>query len=143
MEATRPTLSLTAAAAHAAVGAAVAKAIEMGRAVNACVVDTGGNQIAFLRGDGAFLPSGRIARDKAWTAAGFGAPTGAFYQAISSEPAVLAGITGQPGIAAFGGGLPIRADGEIVGGIGVSGASAGEDEICALAGLAAIGLCPE
>ena len=90
MGATRRTRSLTAAAAHVAVGAAVAKAIEMGRAVNACVVDTGGNQIAFLRGDGAFLPSARIARDKAWTAVGFGAPTGAFYQAIAGEPAVLA-----------------------------------------------------
>ena len=75
MEATLPARKLTAAAAHLAVAAAVAKAAAMGRAVNACVVDAGGNQIAFLRGDGAFLQSGRIARDKASTAAGFGAPT--------------------------------------------------------------------
>jgi uncharacterized protein GlcG (DUF336 family) len=142
MEATLPTRRLTAAAAHVAVAAAVAKAAEIGRAVNACVVDAGGNQIAFLRGDGAFLQSGGIARDKARTAAGFGVATGAFYQAISEEPAVLAGIIGQRGVAAFAGGVPIRAGDEIVGGIGVSGASADEDEVCALAGLSAIGLSP-
>lgn len=140
MEVTRTSLRLTAAAAHKAVGAAVEKAIELGVAVNACVVDAGGNPLAFLRGDGAFLPSGNIARDKAYTAAGFNAATGAFYEALAGEPAVLAGITGQPGVAAFPGGLPIRADGELIGGIGVSGASADEDEICARAGLQAIGL---
>ena len=143
MRTLRPTQALTAAAAHRAVGAAVARAEELGVAVNACVVDAGGNRIAFLRGDGAFLPSGRIARDKAYTAAGFGVPTGALYQGLSAEPAVLAGISAQPGVALFPGGLPIRADGQIVGGIGVSGASAEQDEICARAGLAAIGLVQE
>ena len=142
MKATRPSCVITAEAAHAAVAAAVARARDLGVAVNACVVDAGGNQIAFLRGDGAFLPSGGIARDKAYTAAGFGAPTGALYEALAGDPAVLAGIAAQPGIAAFQGGLPIRADGEVIGGIGVSGASAEKDEQCARAGLAAMRLEP-
>ena len=140
MKTTRPTHTLTAQAAHAAVAGAVANAQALGVAVNASVVDAGGNQIAFLRGDGAFLPSGKIARDKAYTAAGFGAPTGALYEGLSGEAAVLAGISSQPGVALFQGGLPIRLGDELIGGIGVSGASAEQDEICAAAGLTAMGL---
>ncbi|SFJ57170.1 GlcG/HbpS family heme-binding protein [Celeribacter neptunius] len=140
MEVTRPTRKLTAMAAHEAVRAAVSRAEELGVAVNVSIVDAGGREIAFLRGDGAFLPSGQIARDKAYTAVGFGMPTGDFYRALSGKPDVLSGITGQPHVAAFPGGLPIRSDGELIGGIGVSGASAEQDDICAKAGLAAIGL---
>lgn len=143
MEPTRPTRTITAAAAHAAVLAACAKARSLGAAVNACVVDAGGHQIAFLRDDGAFLQSGAIARDKAATAAGFGAPTGALYDALKDEAAVLAGISAQPGVALFRGGLPATVAGEVVGGIGVSGASADVDEICAAAGLEAAGLTQE
>lgn len=140
MQVLLPTTRLSALAAFKAVEAAQSRAAEMGVAVNVCVCDAGGHQIAFLRGDGAFLQSGKIAQDKAATAAGFGAPTGAFYDALKNDPAVLAGITGQPGVAAFAGGLPIRAEGQVIGGIGVSGASAEQDEICARAGLDAIGL---
>jgi len=143
MQTLRSTQILTAAAAHAAVGAAIAKGVELGVAVNVSVVDAGGNQIAFLRGDGAFLPSGKIARDKAYTAAGFGVPTGALYQALSDDAPVLAGILAQPGVALFQGGLPIRSNDELVGGIGVSGASAEQDEICARAGLLAIGMAQD
>ena len=62
------------------------------------------------------------------------------FKALSEEPAVLAGLTAQPGLALFGGGLPIIAEGTVIGGIGVSGASADQDEDCAQAGLGAIGL---
>jgi len=140
VDATRPTRTITAKAAHAGVLAAIDRAESLGVRVNACIVDAGGHRIAFLRGDGAFLPSGKIARDKAATAAGFGASTGALYDAMKGEPAVLNGIAAQPGVALFRGGLPIVVEGEVIGGIGVSGASAEQDEICARAGLAAIGL---
>lgn len=49
------------------------------------------------------------------------------------------GFAARPRMVVFGGGLPIRIDGELVGGIGVSGASAEQDEACARAGLEAIG----
>lgn len=140
METSRPTRRITADAAHAGVAAACEKARALGVAINACVVDAGGHRIAFLRGDGAFLQSGKIARDKAATAAGFGAPTGALYEALAGDPAVLTGIAAQPGVALFQGGLPVTVDGEVIGGIGVSGASAEQDEICATAGLKAMGL---
>ncbi len=140
MQACLPTLRLSGDAALAAVEAAVRHGQGLGVAVNACVVDAGANPLAFWRADGAFLPSGRIALDKARTAAGFGLPSGRLYELLEGEPDVLAGITAQRGVAAFPGGLPIREDGQLVGGIGVSGASAAQDAACAAAGLAAIGL---
>lgn len=140
METTRPTLALTAQAAMKAVAAAVAKGNSLGVAVNACIVDAGANQIAFLRDDGAFLPSGAIALDKARTAVGFGTSTAVLHEKLSAEPTVLAGIMARPGIVLFGGGLPVRKNGELIGGIGVSGASAEQDEICAMAGITALEL---
>jgi uncharacterized protein GlcG (DUF336 family) len=50
------------------------------------------------------------------------------------------GIAARPRLVIFGGGLPIVADGVRIGGIGVSGGSAEQDEECARAGLKAIGL---
>ena len=54
----------------------------------------------------------------------------------------IANTTTAAAVAAalFGGGLPIIAEGTVIGGIGVSGASADQDEDCAQAGLGAIGL---
>lgn len=137
------TQRLSSSAALTAVSAAVSHAETLGVRINACVVDAGGNQIAFLRGDDAFLPSGKIARDKARTSAGFKLPSGTLYDVLKEEPAVLAGILSQPGVAAFPGGVPVVVNGEVIGGIGVSGASAEQDDACARAGLRAIGLSSE
>ena len=49
------------------------------------------------------------------------------------------GFSAQPRLIIFGGGLPIRSGGALIGGIGVSGASEEQDGICAHAGLRAIG----
>ena len=46
----------------------------------------------------------------------------------------------RPRMVCFGGGLPIRHEGRVIGGIGVSGGSEPEDETCARAGLSAIRL---
>lgn len=140
MQPTVQVKALTAQAAFTAVEAAVKEAERLGVAVNAVIVDTAGRMVAFLRGDGAFLPSGQIAQDKAYTAAGFKLASGQLYDALKNESSVLLGITNQPGIAAFPGGLPIFDNGEIVGAIGVSGASAVQDDTCATAGIKAIGL---
>ncbi|WP_029010054.1 GlcG/HbpS family heme-binding protein [Azospirillum halopraeferens] len=135
--------SITAEAALAAVAAAVRKGQEMGVAVNAAVVDAGGNLAGFLRAPDAFLPSITIAIDKAWTAVGFRMPSGRLYALLSDNPALLDGITGRDRVAAFAGGFPIVVDGRIVGAIGVSGASEEQDCACAGAGLAALGLTHE
>lgn len=133
--------SIDAAAAHEMVAAAFRHAAGLGIAVNVAVVDRCGVLAAFLRMPGAPLHSIDIAIDKAYTAASFGLPTGAWSAALEAHsPAVRQGIVLRPRFIAFGGGLPIVEAGERLGGIGVSGGREEEDEACARAGLAALGL---
>lgn len=127
-------------AANRAVHAAARRAAELGLAVNVAVVDSGGNLAAFLRMPGAFLHSIDIAIDKAYTAAGFGLPTSAWHDALlGHSPAVREGIPMRPRFVGFGGGLPLDEQGVRIGGIGVSGGSEQQDELCAAAGREAIG----
>lgn len=135
------TPGITAEAASAACAAAVAFAAAKGWKINVAVVDRGGNLMAFLRMPGAFIHSIDIAIDKAYTSASFGFPTKAWMGAIGHDEGMKFGFSAQPRLIVFGGGLPIPGEGgEWIGGIGVSGASESEDEECARAGLAAIGL---
>lgn len=128
-------------AASRAVQAAAARAAELGIRVNVAVVDAGGNLAAFVRMPGAFLHSIDIAIDKAYTAAGFGLPTSAWHEALQGHsPAVREGIPRRPRFVGFGGGLPLFEAEARIGGIGVSGGSELEDELCAAAGRDAIGL---
>ena len=127
-------------AAHAAVGGAVQAAQSMGLRVNVAVVDRGGTLAAFLRMPGAFLHSVEIAIDKAYTAASFGFPTSQWMALLVGDEALRIGLAERPRLVIFGGGLPIREAGELIGGIGVSGGSAEQDEACAQAGLDARGL---
>ena len=132
--------AITAEAANAAVVAAVAKAGELGIRINVAVTDASGVLAAFLRMPGAFLHSVDIAIDKAYTAAGFGFATGQWAGILRGDEALRLGMPVRPRNVVFGGGLPIREAGALIGGIGVSGGSAEQDEICARAGLAALGL---
>ncbi len=140
LEASTAQRVISAAAATAAVQAAVAKAAELGIRINAAVTDGSGVLAAFLRMPGAFVPSVDIAIDKAYTAAGFGFATSQWPQILADDEALRLGLPQRPRIVVFGGGLPMRDGGQLIGGIGVSGGSAEQDEICARAGLAAIGL---
>lgn len=112
--------------------------------VNVMVVDDGGQLIAAARQDGACKACSDIAHDKAATAALFANTTRAFADLSfgARRDGVDAGLPGAafvPGLVAFAGGLPIKtATGDIIGAIGVSGASEDEDESCAQAGLDAI-----
>ena len=132
-----PGISVEAAA--TAVQAAVAYAEANGWKINAAVVDRGGNLMAFLRMPGAFIDSIEIAIDKAYTAASFGFSTKDWMPAIGHDEGMKFGFSARPRLIVFGGGLPIGQM-DWIGGIGVSGASEAEDEECARAGLAAIGM---
>ena len=123
-----------------AVRATVDKAAELGIRINVAVTDGGGVLAAFLRMPGAFLHSVDIAIDKAYTAASFGFPTSDWEQALTGDAALGRGMPHRPRIVVFGGGLQIRHGAALIGGIGVSGGSAEQDEQCARAGLEAIGL---
>ncbi|CAM3750884.1 heme-binding protein [Polaromonas hydrogenivorans] len=145
-EATTPAASVVlhtidAQAAHRAVGEAVQAAQAMGVRVNVAVVDASGVLAAFLRMPGAPLHSVEIAIDKAYTAVSFGLATSQWNEALQQHSvAVREGLVRRPRFVAFGGGLPVMENGQRIGGIGVSGGSEQEDEACARAGLAAIGL---
>ncbi len=130
---------ITAEAAAQAVAAALAHAATLGVRINAAVTDGAGTLMAFLRMPGAFAHSVDIAIDKAYTAAGFGFPTSQWPEIFQGDDALRQGLPHRPRLVVFGGGLPIREGGHLIGGIGVSGASAEQDEACARAGLAAIG----
>lgn len=135
----RSSRTLTLTGATTVLQAALARAGELGVAVNIAVTDSTGGLLTFARMDGAFAHSGPIAQDKARTVCGFaGIPTDELYAGIAAEPAVRDGIALRAGIAAFGGGMPVRVAGELVGAVGVSGASAEQDRDVATAGAAAL-----
>jgi glc operon protein GlcG len=132
-----PVISLDLARKMAA--ACEAKAKEMNWKMNISVVDSGANEIFFEKMNGAYLGSREIAFHKAQTAAHFPFPTRFFSELAfgkdlkgGKEP----GIAYVPNLTAFAGGLPIMtADKVQIGAIGVSGATADQDEACAQAGI--------
>ena len=132
--------AITAEAAAAALQAAVAHAASLGLRINVAVTDTSGVLAGFLRMPGAFLHSVEIAIDKAYTAASFGFPTSQWMSVLAGDDALRIGLPLRPRLVIFGGGLPIVEGGALIGGIGVSGGSAEQDEACAHAGIAALDL---
>src|ERR1700756_1915028 len=100
--------------------------------VNAAMAKAGG------RMDGAPIPTIEMAQNKAYTAL-LGVSTQDFFNFIQGDPSLLAGIPTLPRVAAWGGGFPIKVDGEIVGAIGVSGAPTVQNDVdCARAALALV-----
>jgi len=131
--------TLNAEGALAALGAAHARSLALGVPVNISVCDASGNELAFLRPDGAPLLSAGIARDKAYTVVAFnGLPTAAWYGLIADEPALLNGIVHRERLVIFGGGVPVVVDGAVVGAVGCSGGSAEQDADVAQAGADAV-----
>src|ERR1700709_1786850 len=120
------------------VNAAVKKAKEIGVSENVVILDDGGNLKAFSRMDGAPILCIEMAQNKAYTAL-FGVSTQDFFNFIQGDPSLLAGIPTLTRVAAWGGGFPIKVDGEIVGAIGVSGAPTVQNDVdCATAALALV-----
>jgi uncharacterized protein GlcG (DUF336 family) len=109
---------------HEVVGAAAAESV----ALTVAVVDGSGTLIAFERMDRAPRFSAQLAVAKARTAAAFGNPTSQL-EAAFHDRAVFANTFASQGAWYFGrGGFPVRVDGELVGGIGVSGETAEREE---------------
>ncbi len=131
--------SITLEAAQQAIAAAAAKAEEIGVPMAIAVVDPDGTLKAFSRMDGAALLAVRIAQQKAWTAISFGLPTLGLWEFIKEDPPLLHSLPHQEDMILFGGGSPISVDGQMIGGIGVSGGHYSQDQECADAGLAALG----
>ena len=120
------------------VNAAVAKARELGVSENVTILDEGGNLKAFSRMDEAPIPTIEMAQNKAYTAL-LGVSTQDFFNFIQGDPSLLAGIPALARMAAWGGGFPIKVNGEVVGAIGVSGAPTVQNDVdCARAALALV-----
>lgn len=100
------------------------------------VVDDGGNLVALERLDGTFTAGANISIGKAKTAVMFKRPTKFFEDVIKNGRTSMVAL---PDFTPLQGGVPITVDGQIVGGVGVSGASsAAQDEELAIAGAAAL-----
>jgi len=99
------------------------------------VVDEGGNLMALERLDGTFAAGANISIGKARTAVQFKRPTRFFEELINSSGKGRTVMTALNDFTPLIGGVPIVVDGQVVGGVGVSGAaSAQQDEELALAG---------
>jgi len=110
------------------------------RSLRLCVavVDAGGHLLAFHRMDGLPFQLIGIAQDKAVTAAGFGIATHELSQGLERHPkGTREFFAARPGVVLLAGGLPLLREGELLGGLGISGGSAIEDEACAQAALQA------
>ena len=100
------------------------------------VVDDGGNLVALERLDGTFTAGANISIGKAKTAVMFKRPTKFFEDVIKNGRTAMVALSDFTPLQ---GGVPIAVDGQIVGGVGVSGASsAAQDDELAMAGAAAL-----
>ena len=119
------------AGADAVIDAASAYAAERGHRVVIAVVDPSGELIELRRTPGAQIASSRVAVDKARTAAIFVRPSREIEEQVSSG---RLGALALHGAKALTGGIPLVANGEVVGAIGTSGETPDEDEAISMAG---------
>ncbi|AHG89535.1 protein of unknown function DUF336 [Gemmatirosa kalamazoonensis] len=129
---------VTLADARRVIAAAEQKAGEIGQPMNIAVADAGGNLVAHVRMDGAWMGSVDISIKKAWTSRAFDIATKDL--APLSQPGkdffgIHASNDGR--VMIFAGGIPLKRDGQVVGAIGVSGGSGKQDHEVAEAGAKA------
>lgn len=120
------------------IAAAEKKAAEAGQPMNIAVADAGGNLVAHVRMDNAWMGSIDISINKAWTARAFDITTkdlASHSQSGGQFFGIHASNHGR--VMIFAGGIPLKRDGKVVGAIGVSGGSGDQDHAVAEAGAAA------
>ncbi len=119
------------------ISAAEKKALEIGQPMNIAVVDGGGNLVAHVRMDGAWIGSIDISIKKAYTSRAFNLATKDLAEQSQSGGQFFGIHASNNGkIMIFAGGIPLYSEGQVVGGIGVSGGSGEQDHAVAEAGAA-------
>lgn len=136
----RNCLTLTLEDAKKMLSAAELAAVRIGIPYNIAVVDAGGHLLAFSRQDGALIGSIELAICKAVTARIFDQPTTLLAE-LAQPSAPLFGIqnTNAGRVVIFGGGIPVKAQGQIVGAVGASSGTVEQDVLVAEAAIAALG----
>lgn len=117
-----------------AIDKATSKAIAIGVNANITVLDTAGHLTAFLRMDNAFLGSIDIAMGKAKTAMLFRMNSEEVGGFLNPENKTYGMVQTSGGLVGFKGGMPVKAKGNTIGYIGVSGGSPEQDFEIATAG---------
>ena len=129
---------VTLADARKIIAAGEKKALEIGQPMNIAVVDAGGNLVAHVRMDNAWIGSVDISINKAWTARAFDITTqdlGKNSQSGDQFFGIHASNHGR--VMIFAGGVPLKKGDKVVGGGGVSGGSGQQDQAVAEAAAAA------
>jgi uncharacterized protein GlcG (DUF336 family) len=120
------------------IAAAEKKAYEIGRPMNIAVVDDGGNLVAHVRMDKAWIGSIDISINKAWTARAFDISTKELAeQSQSGDQFFGIHVSNHGRVMIFAGGIPLKRGHQVVGGIGVSGGVGKQDQAVAEAGAEA------
>ncbi|WP_329140010.1 heme-binding protein [Streptomyces sp. NBC_01476] len=113
------------------------KAVEIGQPSNIAVVDNGGNLVAHIRMDDAWIGSVDISINKAFTSRAFDISTADLAKnAAPGEQFFGINSSNQGRVMIFAGGIPLRRDGKVVGAVGVSGGSGEQDQSVAEAAAA-------
>lgn len=120
------------------IAAAEKKAQEIGQPMNIAVADSGGNLVAHVRMDEAWIGSIDISIKKAYTSRAFDIATLKLAEHSQSGDQFFGIHASNDGrVMIFAGGIPLKRDGKVVGAIGVSGGSGEQDHVVAEAGAAA------
>lgn len=121
------------------IAAAEQQAVDTGQPMNIAVVDAGGNLVAHVRMDGAWIGSIDIAINKAFTARAFDIATEELA-AMSQPGKPFYGVHVSNGgrVMIFPGGIPLKRRDQVVGAIGVSGGTGDQDQAVAEAGAKAL-----
>jgi uncharacterized protein GlcG (DUF336 family) len=129
--------------ARAMIDAAKAKSAEIGVLETICIADPGGFPLALERMEGARVTGPQIAWNKAFTAAGHKRSTHLFNRppngpALPGNEAFGIQLSFEGRFTVFVGGFPVVVDGEVVGGVGLSGGNGEQDTAAGLAALQAL-----
>lgn len=125
----------------------VATALAAGRdhgflPLTVAVLDAGGHLVAFKREDGSGILRFDIAFGKAWGALGMGFGSRELFNRTQANPTFMAALSAVAAgrLVPVPSGVLIVEEGHVIGAVGISGDNSDNDEKCALAGLAAVGL---
>ena len=125
-------MSVTLADAKRMIEAGEKKAAEIGQPMNIAVADAGGNIVAHVRMDGAWIGSIDISQKKAYTSRAFDIATKDLAEHSQSGKQFFGIHVSNDGkIMIFAGGVPLKKNGKVVGAVGVSGGSGEQDHAVA------------